>query len=221
MRTSTTTMFRRFLPAILLAASLTAEPLLAEERPEAPSPAPILSVGDRAPAFFLNAVNPDVVGQRRIVLEDFYRDEDTKAVIISFFATWCAPCKKELPLLQVLWERYRDDGLRIVVISIDREPEAVAGLNGFIEDLGVRYPVVSDRFAFLARRYLGPTSALPSIFITDGNGVLQTIKQGYGDDAEAFLEAEVRRVMGLGAEDEVTAAPPAEDEETEAPPAEE
>jgi thiol-disulfide isomerase/thioredoxin len=174
---------------------------LAEEG-EAPTPPPniepVLSLGDRAPAFFLNAVNAEVIGARRVVLEDFFRDEETKAVVISFFATWCPPCKKELPLLQSLYERYGDQGLRVVVVSIDREPEAVATLSEFIGELGVRYPVVSDRFNFLARRYLGTTTALPSVFITDGDGVLQTIKQGYGDDAEAFFEGEVRRVIGLG-----------------------
>lgn len=178
--------------ALILAAAL-ALPALAE----APKAEAVLSVGDRAPGFFLQAVNGKKLGVRRIVLEDWFRDAQSKAVVISFFATWCGPCKKELPLLERMWQRYGEQGLKVVVVSIDREPEAVATLEAFIDELGLTYPVVSDRFNLLARRYLGTTTALPSLFITDGAGKILTFHQSYGDDAEAFLEAEIRRALGL------------------------
>lgn len=162
-----------------------------------PAPKPVLHIGDQAPNFYLKVVNAKEIGQRRVVLKKLFQDEATKGVIISFFATWCAPCKKELPVLQQLWTDHQADGLRIVVISIDKDAEAIAGLQGFIEEFGLTFPVVSDRFNLLARRYLGTTTALPSVFITDSSGKIQTIHTSYEDDGGAFLRGEISRVMGI------------------------
>ncbi|RMG12596.1 MAG: TlpA family protein disulfide reductase [Deltaproteobacteria bacterium] len=165
------------------------------------APKPVLSVGDKAPPFFLKTVNAETVGKRRVVLEEYFKDPETKAVVISFFATWCAPCKKELPVLQKLYEKYGQAGLRVVVISIDKEQEALKGLKAFVAERGLTFPVVSDRFNLLARRYLGNATALPSLFIADGEGRIAVMHQGYPADGDpaAFLEADVRKVMGLDA----------------------
>ena len=168
---------------------------------------PVLRVGDRAPPFFLKTVNPETVGVRRVILDKYFEDEATRAVVISFFATWCAPCKRELPVLQKLYEKYGPQGLKVVVVSIDKDPEEVARLAEFAKERGLTFPVVSDRFNLLARRYLGNATALPSLFIADASGTIAAAHQGYpaDGDPEAFLEAEVRRVMGLGPADDAAA----------------
>lgn len=168
---------------------------------------PVLSVGDRAPGFFLKTINAKAVGMPRLVLANVLEDEATKGVVISFFATWCAPCKKELPVLQQLWEAYEKDGLRIVVVSIDKEKEALDSLSAFIAELGLTYPVVSDRFNLLARRYLGTTTSLPSLFITDGDGVIKSIHQSYDDDAGVLLEKELAGILGITIENSVVTVP--------------
>ncbi|MDF1562272.1 MAG: TlpA disulfide reductase family protein [Deltaproteobacteria bacterium] len=158
---------------------------------------PAVSVGDTAPGFFLKTINSEAVGMPRLVLKNVLEDEATKAVVISFFATWCAPCKKELPVLQQLWKAYEKDGLRIVVISIDKEDDAVKSLSDFATEFGLTYPVVSDRFNLLARRYLGATTALPSLFITDGDGVIKAIHQSYDENAGVALEQELAGYLGI------------------------
>lgn len=184
------------LAVLALAAALVAPTAAAAGEGAAKTEA-VLHVGERAPGFFLWTVGG--AKRERIVLDNWFESEGTKAVVISFFATWCGPCKKELPLLDTLYRKYGEQGLKVVVVSIDREPEAVKGLTDFVKKLGLSYPVVSDRFNLLARRYLGTTSSLPSLFITDGKGRIRTIRQSYGDDAAAFLEGEIRAALGLDA----------------------
>jgi len=175
---------------------------------------PVLSIGEQAPGFFLKPINAEAAGEPRVVLKKVFDDPQTKAVILSFFATWCAPCKKELPILQGFFEAHQKDGLRIVVISIDKEEEALKQLPAFISERGLTFPVVSDRYNLLARRYLGTTTALPSLFITDGDGVIRQIHQSYGEDAPKQIEREFLALLGLPvpapSEAEATPAPAAE-----------
>lgn len=58
--------------------------------------------------------------------------------MVFFMASWCAPCRQELPLLERLWQRYKDRGLDLCGVSVDLEPEAMQGLLGLT---GVTFPV--------------------------------------------------------------------------------
>jgi hypothetical protein len=62
---------------------------------------------------------------------------------------------------------------------------------------GAAYPVLSDRFNFLARRYLGEQSPLPSVFLVGRDGNILRIERGYGKDASTFLLAEVQKALGI------------------------
>ena len=67
---------------------------------------------------------------------------------------------------------------------------------GSPREVRVTYPVLSDRFNLLARRYLGEQSPLPSVFLIRRDGTVDRIERGYGKDAKGFLLAEVRRLLG-------------------------
>ena len=56
-----------------------------------------------------------------------------KAVVLSFFATYCEPCKKELPFLEKMHEKYRDQGLAVVVVNIDTKPEEIAKVADLVK----------------------------------------------------------------------------------------
>lgn len=184
---------RRSLPVLAIALALgSTGPAFAGAPPKT-----VLHLGDQAPRFFLPVVDAKAAGLNRVVLDDWYEPGKSKAVLISFFATWCHPCKRELPHLEALYEKYKGQGLKVVVVSIDRDPKAVAGLPAFLAKRGLTFPVVSDRFNLLARRYLGTSTALPSLFITDGAGKILTIRQSFTKGAAAALEAAVRKALGL------------------------
>jgi thiol-disulfide isomerase/thioredoxin len=160
-----------------------------------------IAEGLPAPAFSLRALNPESAGVGWVALGRYVGEEPedpgARVVLISFFASWCDPCKKELPLLVQLDRMYRDQGLRVLGVNIDREEAGIEAAKRMVAGAGVAYPVLSDRFNFLARRYLGDQAPLPSIFIVRRDGTIARIERGYAKDASQFLLAEVRAALGI------------------------
>jgi thiol-disulfide isomerase/thioredoxin len=204
---------RLFVMALCAALSL---PALAEEE---------VALGLPAPAFSLRAMNPDVSGTGWLALDRYAgeepEDEGSKLVVLSFFASWCAPCKKEMPFLVQLDRMYREQGLRVVGVCIDTEEPGISTAKKMLADHGVTYPVVSDRFNFLARRYLGESAPLPSVFLIRRDGAIARIERGYSKDVGALLLSSIQQELGL----KITPAPAAKKdgagERDSAPPADE
>jgi len=161
------------------------------------------SEGQPAPSFQLRALNPEEAGRDFVRLDRFAGEEPedpgSRVVLLSFFASWCAPCQKEMPLLEQLHRMYRDRGLRVISVDIDREESGIAEARRQIRAARVTYPVLSDRFNLLARRYLGDKSPLPSVFLVRRDGTIARIERGYGRDASTFLTREVQGVLGISA----------------------
>jgi thiol-disulfide isomerase/thioredoxin len=180
---------------VALTALLVLLPALARADDDLPSE------GQPAPGFNLRAMNPDVAGRPFVALDRFVGDEPDdpgcRAVLLSFFASWCAPCQKEMPYLEQLQKMYREQGLRIISVNIDKEEPGLAEAKKQIGKVGVSFPVLTDRYNLTARRYLGEQSPLPSVFIIRRDGTIARIERGYGKDAKTFLLREVQMALGL------------------------
>lgn len=123
---------------------------------------------------------PDLDGRPRQPAE-----WDGKVLVVNFWATWCAPCREEIPLLIDL-ERRRP-GVRVVGIAVDR-PEAV---RAFAAELGIEYPILLDDLrGSTMRRYGNRIGALPFTVITGRDGIVAYVRLG---ELEA---AELDRVTG-------------------------
>jgi hypothetical protein len=92
---------------------------------------------------------------------------------------------------------YRDQGLRVLGVCIDKEDAGVEAAKKLVAEKKVGYPVLADRFNFLARRYLGEQAPLPSVFLIKRDGTIARIERGYTKDASAFLLAEVQELLGV------------------------
>jgi thiol-disulfide isomerase/thioredoxin len=161
----------------------------------------VRSPGDAAPVFALRILNPQDDGARLFDLRSFVgsdADQPTKLVLLSFFATWCHACLKEMPLLVRLEKTYRSQGLRVVSISIDREDSEIAKIPDILKEKQVVHPVLSDSRNIVARRYLGSDVKLPSLVLIGADGNIAVMHNGYGDDLATVLEGEVRHALGLG-----------------------
>jgi thiol-disulfide isomerase/thioredoxin len=114
-----------------------------------------------------------------------------KPVVLNFWATWCPPCRREMPLLDDWQQRYADRGLHVIGIAIDRR-EQVAG---FLEDHAVSYPILlGDMDTVALSKQLGNrTGGLPFTVVFDRVGRRVADRTGEIDDA--FLEAEVRPLL--------------------------
>ena len=98
-----------------------------------------------------------------------------KVVVVNFWATWCGPCRAEIPGMLDVYEKYREKGLEIVGISVDRDGWSV--INPFVKKLNITYPVVLGDGG-VADAY-GGIDAIPTTFFVDRTGHLLFRHVGY------------------------------------------
>lgn len=100
-----------------------------------------------------------------------------KRVLLVFWATWCPPCRKEIPDLIALRKELDENALAILAISNEDEGQ----LRTFAKEKGINYRVASARN--LPSPY-GDVQAIPTTFVIDRNGVIQAVSVGYGGPAK-------------------------------------
>jgi thiol-disulfide isomerase/thioredoxin len=132
------------------------------------------SEGSLAPNFLLEALEGD-----DIRLSD-YRG---RPVIINFWATWCSPCRKEMPQFIEAQEKYADEGLVIIAVNMQ---EGRAIIQPFAEDFGMNFPIAIDRTGSVGDRYrlLG----LPMTYFVDRDGVIQSVFTGPFEERDRDTE---------------------------------
>ena len=113
-----------------------------------------------------------------------------KVVFVNFWATWCPPCRAEIPILIDLQNRYKDR-LQIVGVSVDDGDPA--DVKQFVKEAGINYPIVmSDRA--ITKEY-GGVPALPTMFVVNPDG--NVVQKHEGLFSNELYEAEVRSLLGL------------------------
>jgi len=164
-----------------------------------------LPVGAKAEQFTLKVVNTNVVDKRILSLAHLVGEGATtpkKVVVISFFATYCEPCKKELPFLEQLYQRYGEQGLGVLVVSIDKDKDVPGGaakaVGALAEQHKLTYPVLHDRFNILAKRY--GVEKLPCLYLVDGGGKVALTSVGYTDEFSDTLTTEIQTRLGVAKE---------------------
>lgn len=116
--------------------------------------APNTGAGSKAPEFDL----PKLIGEGRISGSDL----SGRPVVLNFWASWCAPCREEAPLLERAWREYRGDGITFLGVNIkDTESDA----RKFIEEFDITYPTVRDTNLELATDL--EVYGLPETFFID------------------------------------------------------
>lgn len=104
---------------------------------------------------------------------------DSQVVYLDFWASWCVPCRKSFPWLNKLQERYRDQGLRVVAVNLDRDHKAA---ESFLKKNSTSVSIVFDPKGYFARRL--HLEAMPTSFVFDRDGTLQRTNIGFDiDDA--------------------------------------
>ena len=118
-------------------------------------------------------------------------DHRGKIVFVNFWATWCTPCREEMPAMERLWTRHKDQGFMMVAVSVDHDPALVAP---FVQKLKLTFPIALDPKMQAANPY--GVRALPSSFLVDRKGYLTALALGPrtwdNDAAHALIDALVR-----------------------------
>ena len=112
-----------------------------------------------------------------------------KVVILNFWATWCPPCRKEIPTFVSLQRQYADKGLVIVGVSLDEKGPGV--VKPFVAKMGINYPVVMGDPKTAAD--YGGIAVVPTTFVIDRSGKVAAEHEGDAD--RATFEGEIKPLL--------------------------
>jgi len=113
---------------------------------------------------------------------------------VTFFATWCGPCKRELPLLQKFREEHRDKGVEVLAISID-DFNSRSQLPAFMKQLQLDLPVLlGEQEQLTEYNYRG----IPALYVIDREGQIAHARTGYDPQLEEKLEHEIKAIVERG-----------------------
>jgi thiol-disulfide isomerase/thioredoxin len=156
--------------------------------PQAAAPAATPTLAATIPDFKLADRNGEMKG---------LRDFGDKALIVNFWATWCAPCRREIPLLEKLQAEHGDEGFQVVGIAIDFRDKVLA----YADEMQISYPLlIGEQEALDAVAAFGVDMVgLPFTVFTDRQGRVVATHMGelHADQAEVFV-AVLRRVDADG-----------------------
>src|SRR5688500_6581947 len=128
-----------------------------------------LLVGKVAPDFQLPDLN-----DKQLRLSDFRG----KVVFLNFWATWCKPCREEMPSMEILNKNFEKDGMVMLAVSIDRVT-TTKDIPPFVKGLNLTFPVLVDSWGRIDKPY--KRMGVPETFIIDQQGIIQEIVIGPRD----------------------------------------
>jgi len=115
-------------------------------------------------------------------------------VYLDFWASWCVPCRKSFPWMNKLQTKYKDKGLRVVAVNVDRDRKAA---DKFLAKNGKDIPVIYDPKGAIAKRL--HLDVMPTSFILDQQGVLQQTNIGFSIDDAADISNFIGSLLEKGA----------------------
>jgi peroxiredoxin len=113
-----------------------------------------------------------------------------EVVMINFWASWCGPCRQEMPLLDELYTRYKPLGFTILGVNVEEDSGKAREL---LENLPVTFPVVFDNQSKVSKLY--EVVAMPSTVLVDRGGNLRYVHRGYKPGYEQEYQAQVRALI--------------------------
>ena len=158
---------RGLLAAVLALATTSALPVVAPTTP--------------APDFTLRAMDgPNMRLQ----------EQRGRVVMVNFWATWCGPCRQEMPQLNRLYEKYKSSGFVLLGVNVDDDVAKAAELAA---KLGVTFPVLLDTEKTVSKLY--DVSTMPSTMIIDRDGKVRYVHRGYLAGYEDNYEKQIRELL--------------------------
>jgi len=144
-------------------------------------------IGEKTPGFITSTLEG-----KRIALKDYWEQQGKKVLVLSFFATWCQPCKEDLRYLQKVQNQYGGKGLQVVAV-LTQDTSKEDRVRNFMGELGVTLSILMDEYGIIGKRYA--VTALPCNFVVDKDGILKAKYFGYGEDVKKHFEGQLRSLL--------------------------
>ncbi len=137
--------------------------------------------GQVAPDFVLKSATGE-----NLRLSEYRGD----VVLINFWATWCGPCRQEMPLLDDLYGRYQRVGFNLLGVNIDEDSRRAMQM---VQELGVNFPVLFDENKEVSKLY--EVEAMPVTILVDREGIVRHVHHGYKPGYEEKYLTEIRSLL--------------------------
>ena len=138
--------------------------------------------GFLAPEFALYSNQQELVN---------FGDLKGKPVIINFWASWCPPCRAEMPAIEKVSQDYSQKGLVILAVNATNQDD-LQDIQAFVQELDLSFPILFDELGSVNQLY--QVSALPTTFFINAEGFIQDVVIG-GPMSEALLRARVEQIL--------------------------
>jgi cytochrome c biogenesis protein CcmG, thiol:disulfide interchange protein DsbE len=143
-----------------------------------------VQVGMIAPAFTLRALDSQAVS---------LSSQRGNVVLLNLWASWCSPCRAEMPGINRIFTRYRDAGFVVLAVNATSQDDEV-NARSFVQSLGLTFPVLLDHNGSTGATYR--LRSLPTSYFIGRDGVIREVV--VGSMTEAMLEARVKRLLAAG-----------------------
>jgi len=152
-----------------------------------------LTVGSAAPTFFLKNLNGEEFYLSNYCgkLREPWKSKKPSVVILSFFATWCEPCLKEIAELEEIAAKFVGQDLRIFLIDVTEKPGLV---TAFMKKHGFKLPVLLDTYGLVAQKY--GADKLPRYVLINQDGKIALLGKGYAADFKEKVSKNLSRLLG-------------------------
>lgn len=147
-------------------------------------PSPVSAAGQSA------AAAPDFALPERAGGEVSLAGLKGDVVLINFWATWCGPCRKEMPVLEQIYRRYKSLGFTLLAVNVEEDSE---GAVRWLEQVPVSFPVLFDRDSRVSKLY--DVTAMPSTVIVDRQGRVRYVHYGYTPGTENVYQDQIRSLI--------------------------
>jgi peroxiredoxin len=118
------------------------------------------------------------------------QEQRGQVVMVNFWATWCGPCRQEMPHLNRLYEKYRASGFVLLGINVDDDAGNAAAVAA---KLGLKFPVLLDTDKKVSRQY--DLATMPSTVLIDRDGKVRYVHRGYLAGFEDSYEKQIRELL--------------------------
>ncbi len=120
--------------------------------------------------------------------------KERQHAVLSFFATWCSPCRREIPELERLMDQH--PSVKFFLVDVGESEDKIAS---HLKTTPIRLPILLDRYGLVAKKYgvmdgQTDTAVLPTLVIVDQSGVIRYFKKGYTDGDEKKIEEEILKL---------------------------
>jgi peroxiredoxin len=113
-----------------------------------------------------------------------------QVVLINFWASWCSPCRQELPLLGKIYTQYRSAGFALLAVNVDDNRKDAEGM---LKRLDLKFPTLFDGGKSVAKLY--GVDTMPATLVIDRDGRVRYVHRGYYEGYERKYEQQVRELL--------------------------